>query len=585
LHANFVETLVGLPWFDKVCDKGSTITRVLPTTNTSGVNRSECEYDVVVIGGALSGAATALLLLREQPGLKVLVLEKSTAFGRRVGEATVEVSGYFLGRVLGLTQHLNESHLVKQGMRFWFFNPQAQTLADCSEMGGRYLSRVPSFQVDRAVLDQEVLSRAHASGAELWRPASVGKVRLNSGGRQLLEVRHQEQTKEVSARWIVDASGVAALLARQEGWWRPNTAHPTAAAWARWTGVKDWDGFELARKFPKWSMACHGIRGTATNHLLGPGWWAWFIPLKGGDMSIGVVFDQRLASWPEDGSMGQRLKDFLSQHPVARELMSKAQWREGDVHWRKNLAYYSTTFAGDGFVLVGDAAAFMDPFYSPGMDWISYTASSAAELILAQQRGAEVLPLVNEHNRVFARSYARWFQGIYQDKYEYMGDFELMRTAFMLDLGLYYLGVASQPFKRGARALLEPVFSTAPSRPFFHFIRTYNRRLAQMARNRRRRGQWGRNNHGRRYLFQGYTFARSSAWTVVRAIGAWARLELSEGWRSWICGTSSPAFGVHALACSPGADTLKGEHQTRDENCYRVKPLPVPPPVTDAAAR
>jgi flavin-dependent dehydrogenase len=67
--------------------------------------------------------------------------------------------------------------------------------------------------------------------------------------------------------------------------------------------------------------------------------------------------------------------------------MSDARWREGDVHWRKNLPYWSTTFAGDGFVLVGDAAAFLDPFYSPGMDWISFTASSSAQLILSRQRG------------------------------------------------------------------------------------------------------------------------------------------------------------------------------------------------------
>src|SRR5204863_7357270 len=161
-------------------------------------------------------------------------------------------------------------------------------------------------------------------------------------------------------------------------------------------------------------------------------------------------------------------KDFLNQHPVARELIADAHWREGDVHWRKNLPYYSTHFAGDGFALIGDAAAFIDPFYSPGMDWISFTASASAQLILAQQRGEDLSPLLAKHNRDFKRSYERWFQAIYQDKYQYMGEFDLMRMAFLLDLGLYYFGVASQPFKRGAKALTEPVFTTPPSIPFFH---------------------------------------------------------------------------------------------------------------------
>src|SRR5437867_2992825 len=125
-------------------------------------------YDVAIVGGALSGAATAIVLLQQQPELKILIVEKSSAFSRRVGEATVEVSGYFLGRVLGLTQHLNEAHLVKQGMRFWFFNSDTQSLSECSEIGGRYLSRVPAFQVDRAVLDEEVLRRAQALGAAVW---------------------------------------------------------------------------------------------------------------------------------------------------------------------------------------------------------------------------------------------------------------------------------------------------------------------------------------------------------------------------------------------------------------------------------
>jgi flavin-dependent dehydrogenase len=491
------------------------------------------EYDVVIIGGALAGAATALVALQQDPHLKILIVEKSAAFGRRVGEATVEVSAYFLGRTLGLTQHLNEAHLVKQGMRFWFQNARTRNLEDCSEVGGRYLSRVPAYQVDRAVLDEEVLRRAQAAGAEVLRPASAARVQLTPAGLQTVEIRAGAEAKTIRTRWIVDASGVAALLARQQGWWRANAAHPTSAVWARWTGVQDWDGLELSKKYPGWSMACHGIRGTATNHFVGPGWWAWCIPLKGGDVSIGMVFDQRLVDWPEGGTLAERLKHFLMRHPAAAEIIADAHCREGDVHWRKNLPYYSTTFVGDGFALVGDAAAFLDPFYSPGMDWIAYTSWNAVELILAQKRDENLAPLLEKRNRVLSRSYARWFEAIYQDKYEYMGDYELMGLAFLLDLGFYYLGVASQPFKRGSAALGEPVFSLPVSTPFFHLMHAYNRRFAAMARSRRARQAWGRRNHGRRWLVPGYTLSGSSAWPIVKALLGWGRLEMTEGWRSW----------------------------------------------------
>jgi len=516
--------------------------------SSPGTTSGTTAWDIAIVGGALSGAASALVLLRAKPDLRVLIIEKSPAFSRRVGEATVEVSGYFLGRVLGLTQHLNEAHLVKQGMRFWFFNDCAHCLGDCSEIGGRYLSRVPAYQVDRAVLDQEVLRRAKELGAEIWRPATVRTIELAPGGHQALDVRHDNEAKKVRARWVIDASGVAAVLARQEGWWRANEDHPTTAVWARWTGVKDWDGLELACKYPEWSRACHGIRATATNHFLGPGWWAWCIPLKGGDVSIGVVFDQRHVRWPESGPLGQRLKDFLRRHPVARELMAEANWRDGDVHWRRNLPYYTTTFAGDGFAMVGDAAAFLDPLYSPGMDWISFTVCAASELVLAERRGADLKPMLAKHNHDFQRSYHRWFEALYLDKYEYIGDFELMRLAFLMDLGLYYLGVASQPFKFGVKALTQPVFSTPMSSPFFHFIRAYNRRLAQIARSRRLRRCFGSKNIGHRFLFQGYTFAPGSALPIVKATASWAKLELTEGWRSW-------SFGKH----SSRGEVSKGE--------------------------
>lgn len=491
-------------------------------------------YDVIVIGGALSGGAAATLLLRKNPGIRILIIEKSENLGRRVGEATVEVSAYFLGHVLGLTKYLNEHHISKQGLRFWFANEKVTALDQSAEVGPRYLARLPSYQIDRSALDEEVLRRAVDAGASLIRPAIVSNVHLHSGGQQTLEVKYGERRFTASARWIVDASGVNALLARKNGWWKSNAEHPTAAAWSRWSNVKDWDGRELAEKFPKWAAAVYGTRGTATNHIIGDGWWAWFIPLKGGDTSVGVVYDQRLVHFPQDGGkLGERLKGFLMKHPVAREMLEDAEFVEADVHRRKNLAYSTTTFAGDGFVLVGDAAAFMDPFYSPGMDWISFTSSCAADLITEQRKGSPIAARIEKHNRDFTTSHARWFSALYKDKYHYMGEFDLMELAFRMDLSLYYWGVVQPVFHLGEDALLAPPFSPPSGKVFAALIRTYNSRFAAIAQRRRNLNQLGKMNDNRRSLIPGFTLARSDTKRIFGMLWEWGKLEIKEGWRTW----------------------------------------------------
>src|SRR5208282_6616616 len=173
-------------------------------------NNLPSDWDVIVLGGALAGASTALLLRRRNPRWRILIIEKSDQLGRRVGESTVETSAYFIGRVLGFTEHLNEKHLVKQGMRFWFCNSETRGLADCSETGPKYNVRFPGYQVDRSVLDEEVLSRAVAEGAQLLRPARVGEVTLVEGGSQTVRWTQEDGTSGAeTARWVVDASGVA----------------------------------------------------------------------------------------------------------------------------------------------------------------------------------------------------------------------------------------------------------------------------------------------------------------------------------------------------------------------------------------
>src|SRR4030095_7448010 len=120
----------------------------------------ESRYDVVVLGGAIAGASAALLLRRENPRLRVLVVEKLSAFDEKVGEATTEMSGMFLTRRLRLWRHLENEQLPKEGLRYWFRNEAVRTHAQASEAGGFVRSTVPSFQLRRDALDEHVLACA-----------------------------------------------------------------------------------------------------------------------------------------------------------------------------------------------------------------------------------------------------------------------------------------------------------------------------------------------------------------------------------------------------------------------------------------
>src|SRR2546430_12278322 len=170
------------------------------------------DYDVANIGGAFSGGATAVVLKRRCPNARVLVIEKTTEFDRKVGESNTEVSSCYMTRILGLTHHLGHHHLPKQGLRMWFAQHPDQSFADCVELGARYGARLAGFQVDRATLDGHLLEQAVAAGCELLRPSKVSTLELNEGGEQTLTVHFGEETRTLRARWVVDATGRAAMI-------------------------------------------------------------------------------------------------------------------------------------------------------------------------------------------------------------------------------------------------------------------------------------------------------------------------------------------------------------------------------------
>src|SRR4030095_12389982 len=119
------------------------------------------------------------------------------------------------------------------GLRMWFCNSPEQKFDDCVEIGPRYGSRVQTFQVDRAKLDSHLLEGARNAGCALLRPAKVAKIELDGAKGQTVEIDLGNERRTIRARWLIDASGRATLLARKLGHFRPKNEHPIHAVSAR----------------------------------------------------------------------------------------------------------------------------------------------------------------------------------------------------------------------------------------------------------------------------------------------------------------------------------------------------------------
>ena len=208
---------------------------------------------------------------------------------------------------------------------------------------------------------------------------------------------------------------------------------------------------------------------------------------------------------------------------------------EDDFHLRRRLAYGVERYADRGWALVGDAASFMDPYYSPGLDHGSISVYATARLIEDDLRGrldeAALEQRIARHNAEFVRSYERWLSAVYTDKYELMGDAELVRIAFLVDTSLYYLGVVNF-VARDLEMMAHPPFGLAlpQAKVVAAGMALFKRRLVSLARFRRRTGRYGRRNRGWRARGAAFGLGSRSFLLLLRGLAAWIGLEAEYAW-------------------------------------------------------
>jgi flavin-dependent dehydrogenase len=366
--------------------------------------------DVLIIGGGWAGLTLARQLKREQPQLSIRVLEAKEGFSSKVGEATVEMTGHYFMKRLGLVNYLYRRHLPKNGLRFFFDTPEHDlALQQLSEHGTTSIPPHPAFQLDRARLEEDLTAMNREQGVDVLQGAKVSHWQLGEG-QQPHQVTYQYQGEEQQqqARWVVDCSGRHRVARKQKKLHRQDNVPNNFAAWGRFKNIQDIDSLGTE----EWRHKAFG-RFLSTLHFTGDGYWIWVIPLSGGYTSIGVVGEQhKFDQWPKKQP---EFLQFLQHHRALSELLEGAELVDfeawGQLAYRADEFLFTQRWATSGF-----AAMFLDPLFSGGGDVIALLNDAISQQIvqdfnepdrdLADQRLAEQVPQYNQMAKEF-------YQGLY----------------------------------------------------------------------------------------------------------------------------------------------------------------------------
>lgn len=436
-------------------------------------------HQVLVMGGGLAGL-TAAIQIRQQHGVSVALLERAPhpypEAAHKVGESTVEIGAHYLCHHIGLKDHLDEQHLRKFGLRC-FFGEGGGDLAQCDEVGTSRVLNVPTYQIDRGRLENHLWQRAAELGIRLKDQCQVTELTManGNGGQHQVHYREGGETHQIDARWLVDASGRRGLIKRRLELAEDNR-HLGCSVWFRVRGrvrVDDWS--EQA----SWHSRVLGTpRWLSTNHLMGPGYWVWLIPLADDITSVGIVFDPECHPFEPLRSYEGTLAWFEDHHPrLAADLADRELM---DFRFLKDYSYgCKQVFSEQRWALTGEAGVFLDPFYSPGSDFIGIGNTMIADLIGRDLRG-ECIKLPS---RVFQQLYQSFYEStllLYRDLYPGFGDSRLMAVKTIWDYA-YYWGVLSLLFF--SDAIVRPEFMADLSQPLID-AQKHNRRLQKTFRER-----------------------------------------------------------------------------------------------------
>jgi flavin-dependent dehydrogenase len=263
----------------------------------------------------------------------------------------------------------------------------------------------------------------------------VKDVNFSKEGNEVTYIKQKQEIK-VTGKWIADASGRGNVLKHKFGFTK-HWDHDVNAVWWRLKGVIDID--EWTDK-PEWKNKLKPrLRYLSTVHFMDSGYWVWVIPLGSKNTSIGIVADHKLHPFDQINQYHKALSWLEKNEPLCHKMLAPKSEDLMDFLVLKHYGHNTQRVysAAERWGTTGESGPFLDPFYSPGTDFISMNNTWLSDLILRDLKGEDISVRTLVYEQTHLALFEAWTY-IYQHKYQLMGNTQIMVVKIFWDWAVYW---------------------------------------------------------------------------------------------------------------------------------------------------